>query len=173
MGAAARPVAGAGPSASAAGRCGAADGQQRLHAYLGSEDGLDAVFGAGLGKAHGAVKAVVVGESQGRLPHLGCAGDQLFDPAATIEEREVRVYVQVDEGSRRRAAGGRRRSVYVAVGRGAHGGAGARLLLMFLERLRAAELVHGTEGSRRGVGRRGGSARWRLAVSHNKIWLVL
>ena len=75
----------------------AVDGEQRLDLYLGSEDRLDAVFGAGLGKANGAVEAVVVGEGQGRLSQSGSAGDQLFDPAPAVEEREVRMHVEVYE----------------------------------------------------------------------------
>jgi len=40
---------------------------QRLHPHLGTEDGLDAALGAGLGEAHGPVEAVVVGECESRL----------------------------------------------------------------------------------------------------------
>jgi hypothetical protein len=47
---------------------GAAFGKERIHPYFSPEDGLDAPFGAGFGEAHGAVKAIVVGEGQGRLP---------------------------------------------------------------------------------------------------------
>ncbi len=81
--------------------------QQRLHPHLGPEDGLDAALGAGLGEAHRAVEAVVVGESQGRLPQLGRPGDQFLDPAPAVEEGEVRMYVQVDEGGGRRLRLGR------------------------------------------------------------------
>ena len=35
--------------------------------HLRTEDGLDAVPGAGLGETHGAVEAVMVGEGQGRF----------------------------------------------------------------------------------------------------------
>ena len=73
--------------------------------------GLMPALGAGLGEAHRAVEAVVVGEGQGRLPQLGRPGDQLLDAAAAVEEREVGVDVQVDEvvgtaGARSRRQGG-------------------------------------------------------------------
>ena len=42
----------------------------------------------------------MVGEGQGRLPQLGRPGHQLLDAAAAVQEREVRVDVQVDEGRR-------------------------------------------------------------------------
>ena len=74
-------------------------GQQRLHPHLGAEDRLDVSLGAGLGEADGAVETVVVGEGQGRLPELGRPGDQLLDAAAAVEEREVRVDMEVDERS--------------------------------------------------------------------------
>ena len=87
-------------------------GQQRLHPHLGAEDGLDARLGAGLGQADGAVEAVVIGEGQGRLPQFGRPGDQGLDAAAAVEEGEVGVDMEVNEGSaacRRRPS--RRRSV--------------------------------------------------------------
>ncbi len=71
-----------------------------LHPHLGAEDRLDAPLGAGLGEADGAVKAVVVGEGQGRLPEFGRPGHQLLDAAAPVQEREVRVDVQVHERGR-------------------------------------------------------------------------
>ncbi|GEM_PF-2451613 len=58
--------------------------KQRFRPDLGSEDRLDAVLGAGFGKADRPVKAVVVGESQGRLFQLSRPGGQLLDPATAI-----------------------------------------------------------------------------------------
>ena len=74
--------------------------QERLHSYLGAEDRLDALLGAGLGEADGSVQAVVVGEGQSGLPQFGRSGHQFLDAAAAVEEREVRVDVQVDERGR-------------------------------------------------------------------------
>ncbi len=72
----------------------------------------------------------MVGESQGRLPQLGRPGDQLLDPAAAVQEREVRVHVQVDE----------RGGVWWRRWSGA-----AWLLFVVLERPRIAELVDGSD----------------------------
>ena len=77
--------------------------RQRFHAHLDSEDRLDASLGAGLGEAHGAVEAVVVGEGQGGLAELGRPVDQLGDATAAVEEAEVRVDVEVYEGGHRPA----------------------------------------------------------------------
>ncbi len=145
------------------------DSQQRLHPHLGPEDGLDAVLGAGLGEAHRAVEAVVVGESQGRLPQLGRPGDQLLDPAAAVEEREVGVHVQVDERSRRRAAGGRQRFVCAVGGRGilrAVFCTGAVLPDVVVAR---RDPLHREPVQRVTYGR---VAWWRLAFCHRTTWLV-
>ena len=100
--------------------------QQRLHADLGSEEGLDLVLGTGLCEAYRPVEAVVVGEGQGRLAQGRRPGDQLLDPAAAVEEREVRVHVQVDEGRGVGGGGGcgagrGRAHVYARGRRGADG----------------------------------------------------
>ena len=105
-------------------------GQQRLHPHLGAEDGFDAPLLAGLGEAHRSVEPVVIGEGQRRLPELGRAGDQFLHPAATVEEREVGVHVQVHEvvgaGARSRGAGeGRVRVGAAGSGWGAESGVGA------------------------------------------------
>ena len=42
----------------------------------------------------------MVGEGEGRLPQLGCPRHQVLDPAAAVQEGEVRVHVQVDERGR-------------------------------------------------------------------------
>ena len=85
--------------------------RQRLHAHLGSEDGLQTASYAGLGKTNGAVEAVMVGKGQGRLPQLHRSIDQLGDAAASVEEAEVGVHVQVHERGRDPIILGRRQMV--------------------------------------------------------------
>ena len=101
-------------------------GQQRLHPHLGAEDRLDVAFGAGLGEADGAVEAVVVGERQRH---------QFLDAAASIEEREVRVDMQMDERGRGVGRGlGFRAGFCFRLGRRVS-------LFVFLERAGVSELV--------------------------------
>ena len=73
-------------------------GKQRLDPHLHAEDGLYACLGTGLGQADGAVEAVVVGEGDGRLAQSGGSLDQSLDAAAAVEEGEVGMDVEVDEG---------------------------------------------------------------------------
>ena len=68
------------------------------HGDLCTRDGLES-FGAGrLGELHGAIEAVVVGEGQGRIPHLQSSGNQLLGMGGSIQEGEAGVTVKLDVG---------------------------------------------------------------------------
>ena len=65
---------------------------------LGAEDGGQAEGPRGLGEAHHAVEAVVVGEGQRAEPQARRLGRQLLGVAGPVEEAEVRVRVQLGVG---------------------------------------------------------------------------
>lgn len=79
---------------------------------LTAEDGLDALFLAGLVEVDGTVHNAVVGETQRRLTKLRGPRGKVFDVTRAIEQRVLGVDVEVDCGGAHRmilcgeAAGG-------------------------------------------------------------------
>jgi hypothetical protein len=65
---------------------------------LNAQDGLDALGLAGLVERDGAEDVAVVGDGDGLHPQFGDAGHELVDLVAAIEQRELAVEMEVDEG---------------------------------------------------------------------------
>jgi hypothetical protein len=65
---------------------------------LEADERLDPGFIGGDGEAHRAIEALVIGESEGGHAQADRLGDQVLGWRGPVEEREVRMTVQLDEG---------------------------------------------------------------------------
>ena len=72
---------------------------------LEAQDRLDVVLPAGLEELDRAVHHAVVGEAQRGLPELGRAGGELVDLAGAVQQRVLRVDVQMCDGGRAHGIG--------------------------------------------------------------------
>ena len=66
--------------------------------HLGAGDGLNPRPPGRVGELHGAVEAVVVGQSQGRIAELHGPQDELLGMGRAVQERESRMAVELDVG---------------------------------------------------------------------------
>ena len=73
---------------------------------LEAQDRLDVVLLAGLEELDRAVHHAVIGEAQRGLPELGRAGGELVDLAGAVQQRVLRVDVQMGDGGRAHGPGG-------------------------------------------------------------------
>lgn len=86
-------------------------GENRLYLHFSPKDGFYAETSASFGKTNCPIETVMIGEGQSRLTETGCAEDQVFDVAPSVQEREIRVHVQVHKRSRVGVRGGRGRKL--------------------------------------------------------------
>ena len=66
----------------------------RVQGELGAENGRQAEGAGGLGEAHDAVEAVVVGEGEAREPEAHRLSDEFFGVTRPVEEAETRMGVK-------------------------------------------------------------------------------